>query len=474
MTNASLLFRQAIGFFCSLCCAFLLAPAEAATLTGPSKQANGALRVTINGASGEQVMLQGSSDLKSWSDLQFYTLTGAPVTYEQTSSGAKFFQLKTVTSTPGVQLPALDTLPNQVFVAGEGFDTVQFAPNGTLGFIFWKGRELFIRERTPSGNWSEQLVSGNGNLFQMKTLGRDWNFQPAALLLYDSTSRPHIFRVNGGKSIAHLVRTGASWGQAELIQNTSASADIGMLVGALGAGDKFHLAAVSTGSSANLTYGSNKNGAWSWTSVSSIGWMPTNYFPPSYAPRWLSLAVDSNNAAHLVFRPEYRVTFPTGYARAYNELAYASNKSGQWNVQIVQKPLDDSGEVGHGLSVAIGPDNKPYIASWFNERGPGGSAQYSRLLLQSQDSAGNWSPAIVLTRPDGYIAGDGEKGTGSRRICDSIAASVRTSYFSTMPRNISLSPARTNTPAIFATRIYRTVNGRWRRCSGRTTQCGTR
>ena len=127
----------------------------------------------------------------------------------------RFYRLKTASSTPGVQLPALENLQNQVFVSGEGFDTVQFAPNGTLGFIFWKGRDLMIRERTSSGSWSEQVVSGNGNLFQLNVSWTDWKFQPAALLLYDSNSQPHIFRVNGGKSIAHLTRSGANWGQAE-------------------------------------------------------------------------------------------------------------------------------------------------------------------------------------------------------------------------------------------------------------------
>ena len=412
MTNVSHLFRSGIGFLCILGCAVVLGSSEAATLSGPAKQANGALRVTINGALGEQVTLQGSGDLKSWSDLQFYTLTGDAVTYDQAGMDGRFYRLKAASSTSGVQLPVLDNLQNQVFVAGEGFDTVQFAPNGTLGFIFWKGRDLMIRERTTSGNWSEQVVSGNGNLFQVNSSRTDWKFQPAALLLYDSNSQPHIFRVAGGKSIVHLVRSGANWGQAELLQNSASNADVTMIVGALGAGDEFHLAAISAGSSGNLTYGSNKNGSWSWASVSAIGGYPSNYFQPSYAPRWFSLAVDSNNAAHLVFRPEFRVTFPTGYARAYNELAYASNKSGQWNVQIIQKPLDDSGEAGNGLSIAIGPDNKPYIASWYNERGDGGSAQHSRLFFQSQDSAGNWTRTQVISRPDGYIAGDGEKGTG--------------------------------------------------------------
>ena len=409
--------KFAIGLFCTVVCAVISMKSTAApALTGPIRQPNGTLALTISGNSGEQVTLQGSSDMRSWKDVQSFSLGNTPTVYQQ-SPGAQtkfsFFRLKSGQTAPVTSsLPSLSDSPNSVFVAGEGFDTVQFAPNGTLGFIFWKGRDLTIRERSTSGNWTEQVVSGTGNLFQMNSTRTDYKFQPAALLLYDSNSQPHVFRLNGSKSILHLVRSGANWTQLEAIANSAANANLEMLVGALGAGDKFHLATISGGESPNLTYGSNRNGSWSWNSVSSIGAFPRSYLAPSYAPRWFSLAVDSNNAAHLVFRPEYRIGFNGGYVRAYNELAYASNKSGQWNVQIVQKPVDDSGEAGHGLSIAIGPDNKPYIASWYNERGDGGSASASRLFFQSQDSSGTWTRSQVISRPDGYIAGDNEKGTG--------------------------------------------------------------
>jgi hypothetical protein len=383
------------------------------SLTGPVRHADGSLVVTLNGTSGEQVMLQGSLDMKAWSDLQSYQLDG-PKIYQQPADGTqRYFRLKSVENNPtGTTLPSLADSQNSVFVAGEGFDTVQFAPNGNLGLIFWKGRDLMIRERYTSGGWIEQKVSEGGNLFQMNVTRTDYKFQPAALLLYDSNSQPHIFRAAGGKTIAHHARSGSNWTQVETLENTAANANISMLVGAIGAGNKFHLAAVTGSSSPNLSYGSNRNGSWSWNNVTSVGALPAHYLAPSYAPRWLSLAVDSNNAAHLLFRPEYRVAFVGGYARAYNELAYASNKSGQWSVQVIQKPRDDSGEAGHGLSVAIGPENKPYIASWHNERGPGGSAENSRLFFQSQDGSGNWTRTEVISRPEGYIAGDGEKGTG--------------------------------------------------------------
>jgi hypothetical protein len=314
--------------------------------------------------------------------------------------------------TPPNPLTDLSTLPNQVFSAGEGFDTVQFAPNGTLGLIFWNGRNLTCRERSTSGQWREEIVSGSGNLFQPNITRHDYKFQPAALLLYDSNSQPHVFRAAGGKIISHLVRNGSAWTESERIENPAASAAVHLLVGALGPNNTFHLAAVSAGESPNLTYGTKQNGQWSWNHISPAGAFAQWFFAPSYAARWLSLAVDSNNSAHITFRPEYRLPSSGGYLRPYNELAYASNRSGQWSVQILQKPRDDSGEAGNGASIAIGPDNRPYIASWYNERGPGGSAESSRLFFHSQDESGNWSQQDVISRPDRYLAGDDEKGTG--------------------------------------------------------------
>jgi hypothetical protein len=356
--------------------------------------------------------------MKSWADLKTYQLTGSPAVFEQPANAQaryQYFRLKTGAGipTPPVSLPDLSSAVNSVFVAGEGFDTVQFAPNGTLGILFWKGRDLTIRERTPAGSWSEQVVTGGGNLFQSGSTRADYKFQPAALLLYDSNSEAHVFKVNASKAISHFVRSGGGWMQSESIENNAANENLSLLVGAVGPGNSFHLAAVSSGSNPNLTYGSKRNGQWTWNNLSIAGAFPTYFFAPSYAARWLSMAVDSNNGAHIVFRPEYRLPPANGYLRPYNELAYVSNASGQWSpMQIIQKPLDDSGEAGNGMSIAIGPDNKPYVAGWYNERGDGGSSQASRLFFHSKDANGNWSKSEVISRPDGYIAGDDEKGTG--------------------------------------------------------------
>ncbi|HEY6226610.1 MAG TPA: hypothetical protein VI282_05755, partial [Verrucomicrobiae bacterium] len=77
-----------------------------------------------------------------------------------------------------------------------------------------------------------------------------------------------------------------------------------------------------------------------------------------------------------------------------------------------QTPADQSGEAANGASIAIAPDGKPRIVSWYDERADSGSAQESRLYFHQQDANGNWSSDIIFQSPDGYAAGDGPKGTG--------------------------------------------------------------
>lgn len=423
MKLRSILYRLVLSFSISAVAGDFSAARMNPVLGKPVRQSDGSIKMTISGASANPVMLQGSTDMRSWSDVQSFTLTGGTIEYNDTEAPKakmRYYRLKEGTSTPPVQLANLADFQNEVFVPSEGFDTVQFAANGTLGFIYWHKRDLMLRERNSSGSWSQQTVSSSGNLFQagvntqsLNPPPADYVFQPAAILLYDSNSQPHIFKLNGDKTIGHLVRSGGSWTQQESINNGQANESLAVLVGAVGANNVFHLGTITRGRSPQISYGSNKNGGWSWNKVADIGPYADMYLPFVYAARWFSLAVDSRNNAHVTYRPAFRITYhPGGYPRAYSELAYASNASGQWSTRIVHKPTNDSAEAGMGASIAIGPDDKPYIASWYNERADTGSSQWSRLYYHQQDGSGNWSQSAVATRPDGYVAGDGEKGLG--------------------------------------------------------------
>ena len=364
--------------------------------------------VSINGPAGTRGTVQASGNLREWTDIGPFTLAGLPITLPDAQSAFSSHRFyRATTSAPASELDDLNAMANSVFTPGEGFDTLQFAPNGNLGFIAWKNRDLIFRERTPAGWWTEAVVTTGGGLFNSKPERQFSNFEPAALFVYDSQSRPHVFVAVGGNGISHRSRNASNWSQVESL---SAPGTVTRLVGALGTQDSFHLGVLTQDT---LHHALGRNGSWSWSSVDSVG-QDAYWTPGSYSRRWLSLAVDAQNAAHFVYRPSFDfTTHPEGYMRAYTKLKYASNATGTWVGQIVREPDDISGEAGSGQSIAIGPNGKPAIASWYNERGDGGSSQWSRLQFYEMTSPGQWARSEVISRPSAYIAGDGEKGTGA-------------------------------------------------------------
>lgn len=388
--------------------------AQAQIRINAPQKISGGMRLTISGTSTTPVTLQASSDGRTWSDLQTYnTLTGSATFTDNSGIKARLYRARVGASTPTpTPLPDLAGFANSVFLPGEGIDTVQYAPNGTLGFLFWKDRNLVIRERTSSA-WREQIIAAGGSGLQTTTERVYSSVQPAAVLLYDSSSNPHVFKVNGGTSIGHFIRVNNAWTQTETINANGAAGGIFSLAGRIGANNVFHLATLGVGGAPNIVYGSNKSGSWAWSVVANLG-SDQGWHPGSYQRRHFAMAVDSRNAAHIVYRPAITyTTHPQGYKRAYSKLNYASNSTGTWRTELVTQPTDESGESACGASIAIGPNDAPAIVNWFNDRGDGGSASWSRLHYFTRNTSGQWGFTIVTSRPDGYIAGDGEKGTGA-------------------------------------------------------------
>jgi hypothetical protein len=391
-------------------------------ITSVQPAANGKLVVNGTASQSGAVELEASSDFRNWTKLQSFA-QGVNVTFtDSANSGRSFYRLRSGAASPNpdpVNLPDLGMLMNRVFQAPENLNTVQYAPNGNLAYVAWRDQSLIVRERS-GGSWTEAILNNGGNVFTMLTQfnysgpRQDYAFQPTAALVYDSQSRPHVFQASG-TTIVHYAKNGSgAWGEAERISDPQANAAISVLEVGIGAGDVLHFAALSAGSPRNLTYGSNRGGSWNWTTVSTVTDVDPYYWAPPYAPRWLSMAIDGNNAAHIAYRTSMDITkHSAGYPRAYSVLKYASNKNGSWATgQVVQTPADQSGEAANGASIAIAPDGKPRIVSWYNERADTGSSQESRMYFHQQDANGNWSASIIAQSADGYIAGDGNKGTG--------------------------------------------------------------
>ncbi|MDX1953727.1 MAG: hypothetical protein SFY81_16270 [Verrucomicrobiota bacterium] len=397
--------------FLTLLTAPLTSSAEV-RLGSPVRLPYGGAQLTVTGQSSGLVTLQSSTDLNSWMDIATNQLNGIPwVVIDPLPGGTRFYRISLVST--GESLGDLSQLQNQVFTAGEGFNTIQYAPDGNLAFIVWRGNQLLYRQRNPAGNWLEETISGGGGLFQENSSREDWHFQPGAALLFDSASRANVFKIEGAQ-VVHYFRGGSGqWTVKARLSAPDLNGGIAFLRAAIGTGNKLHLGLIGVGDTPAIVYGTDLSGNWQWSRVTNIAAYPRYYLPPSYAARYFSLAVDAENAAHIAFTPEFRIHWTTsGHARPYSELHYTSNRGGAWSFnKVYSPPNDDSGDAGLGYSIAIGKNNQPVIAHWYVERGNGGSAQESYLYL-AQFNNGIWSRSLVLKTPDGYVAGDGEKGAG--------------------------------------------------------------
>lgn len=374
---------------------------------------------SVSGSSTQITVVEATSNLQAWSALQTNAAGAGNVTVTDWNAHdypARFYRVRALSTnsvaSTNSNLADLAQLNNSVFMAGEGFNALQFAPNGKLGVIAWRGQDLIYRERS-GGKWSEQVIGRFGNVYARGTR-EEYRFQPHAALLFDSQSRAHILRLTTSSVAHHVQQSDGRFADDTAISLSGVGSSFSLFTAAIGANDKLHIAVVGSGNSSAITYGSNKGGSWQWRQVTSVVGNPRGFLPQSYAPRWFSMAVDSGNNAHLTFCPQFQMgTSPEGYTRPYSELHYASDRGGTWFTQKVAGVDDGSGDAGAGASIAIAPDGLPAIASWHNERAATGSSQENFLNYHKRDGNGVWTKQLVARNSSGYQAGDGPKGTGA-------------------------------------------------------------
>ena len=396
-------FSLFIGTFCAWT-AFAQAPVslQPAARSQP-------FRITIS-PSTQSTVLEASTNLTHWVSIRTNAPSSAPMTVTDTQSSAfsrRFYRLQTA----GTPLADLTQTPNGVFLPPDGFDALQYAPNGKLGFIVWRGKDLVYRERNGSV-WREQVLGAFGNTY-VPGVTEEYRFQPLSALLYDSRSRAHVLRMSGSTIRHHVQQPDGSFAETTAVSASAIGSSFALFEAAIGPGDKLHIAIVPAQQNARVSYGSDKTGSWQWSTVAQLAGNPRGFWKQSYAPRWFSMAVDSQGYAHITYCPEFQLPFgPEGYYQPNSELHYASDRGGQWTSQRIAHVADLSGDAGHGASIAIGPDDQPAIAAWYNERWRTGSSDWCQLHFYQRDRSGVWNKQIVASNAAGYLAGDGDKGTG--------------------------------------------------------------
>lgn len=323
-------------------------------------------------------------------------------------------------------IPAGTTIP-----AGE-FNWTQYGPTGELAQLVWEGQTLVYRTRAAS-SWNEQAVAVAPAFTRTQYDTRDQveRASQSAQLVFTADGIPHVLflqptwvsSANAYQTVVkHYARIGGEWSLVESITAPWLSPwGPNNLVAEAGTGNSLHIlfaetytAATGAGNAGSgvLWYGTNKTGTWQFDRVADTTDLKQDvwFSGGQWAPRFLSMAVDSRNNAHVTFCPQFYVARP--FSTVYSELRYATNAGGSWHSEVVYAPQDGTADAGLGASVAVSPTGEVGIASYYVDRYSTGSPQSSRLMFHWRNPDGTWNHYDVVTGPDGYAAGDGPKFTG--------------------------------------------------------------
>ena len=336
-----------------------------------------------------------------------------------TTSRLRVEQLEDRTTPSGSQIPA-----------GE-FNWMQYSPNGTLGQLIWNGQTLVYRTR--SGNaWQSETIARSDDFTELQYNTRDevQTASQTAQLVYTTNGNAHAlyleelfhWQTNTFQTvIRHYARGANGWRMVETIappwrttwgpNNLVAEAGLNNSIHLIFSETQTAATAVGNFGTGRLTYATNKTGTWTFDKIANTA--DLNYdvwiMGMRYTPRFLSLAVDAQNNAHVTYTPKFFISGAFGTVKS--ELRYATNAGGAW--------LDNRGPVdrrradaGLGASVAVAPNGTVAVASYYVDRYVTGSPEKSWLMHSTRGATGTWNTVTAVGSPDGYVGEDGPDFTG--------------------------------------------------------------
>lgn len=337
-------------------------------------------------------------------------------------------------NSPALQVEQLEERlqpAGSIIPAGE-FNWTQYSPTGELGQLLWNGGNLVYQARV-AGGWQAETVAASGGFTAGQYDDNDavQKASQTAQLVFTSDGTPHAFYLekqwNGttGKYqtlIQHHARTAAGWQRVETIAPPwQTQWGPNNLVAEAGTGNSVHLLFAETNTAATgvgrfgagvLNHATNAGGGWNFAKIADTADLSQDiwFTGGRWAPRFLSLAVDAQNAAHVTYTPQFYIA--GAFSTVSSTLMYATNRSGAWASSVVMSPQDGTADAGLGASVAVAPNGQVAVASYYVDRYATGSPQSSKLMYHTQTASGGWTHATVTATPDGYAAGDGARFTG--------------------------------------------------------------
>lgn len=329
------------------------------------------------------------------------------------------------------QLEDRTTPAGSIVPAGE-FNWTQYSPSGELAQLVWDGQALVYRTRAASAWYSEPVATAPGySSASYDTRDQVQKASQSAQLVFTADGTPHVLFLQSNwvsasaayqTQVKHFTRTGGVWRQVETISAPWLSPwGPSNLTAEAGSNNSLHLLFAETYTPATgvgntgsgiLWYATNKTGAWKFDRVADTADLKVDvwFSGGQWAPRFLSLAIDGSNNAHVTYCPQFYIA--GAFSTVYSELRYATNASGSWKNELVYAPQDGTADAGLGASVAVSSSGQVAIASYYVDRFPTGSPQSSKLMYHARNPNGTWSHTDAVNRPDGYAGADGATFTG--------------------------------------------------------------
>ncbi len=339
-------------------------------------------------------------------------------------------------------------------LAGEGSKSVAFNQQGELSLLYWKVvygnpnpaddffddptgdffqqhyfTQLIFATQAVDGQFKEEVVATSEEVGWQQHYGgfthavevRDYT---NASLVFDSHNQAHMLAYDG-YDIVRFSRVNGVWQKVEstVIPCCSGNERENYMAVEIDQHDALH---VLINHNASLYYATNKSGEWQWEIAATDFNFVQHYYPKgelvdedgnlyqmSYLPRFVSLAIDQDGFAHIGYCPAFKqYYYDGGPTRSTSQYQYASNRTGEWLTEVISLPANTSSDAGYGGSVAINPvTQKPAIATFYVSRAKTGSAKAAKLLFHEKLND-RWVTKTIASKANGYLAKDGNKGTG--------------------------------------------------------------
>jgi hypothetical protein len=299
---------------------------------------------------------------------------------------------------------------------------VQRSAAGVVGIVYGKGiavgdksntGDLIYRTILPDGTEREEVVSTGSGVNK-------------SVLLYDSGSHPHIFYAcsdNSNQFIYHFYKNGGTNWLNETVINLAHEGGkfIYELSADIDKNDSIHLLVLQSRSNpdssdynwafldSHLYYITNNSGDWGKHLIRNYDTFYT-YDVDTKTLRRQDIAVDKKGYAHVVFGEQ--INTRVSDQGSTGRLHYATNKTGEWVIELALEPLTNPHETGWSPSLCLDQTGRPVVASTYVARVKSRSISYARLQYSVRQDNGKWETTVVADKDDGYYGTDGRNYTG--------------------------------------------------------------